>query len=129
MTYQSMKDDELQEVLLKAVQRERQWTIQVLEMLKEVEERRLFAKRGYSSLYQFCIEYLGYSEGAAHRRISSMRLMKDVPEVRTKIESGTIKAKDQWLLSVYRSSNRKEMPMLLRLGDRSHSTLGIGWEQ
>jgi len=35
-------------------------------------------------------EYLGYSEGAAQRRIQAMRLIKHLPEVEKKIETGEI---------------------------------------
>jgi hypothetical protein len=45
---------------------------------------------GYPSLYAFCVEHLHYSEGAAHRRISAMRMLREHPEIEAKIESGTL---------------------------------------
>ncbi len=58
--------------------------------LAEIERRRLYSKYGASSLHEFCIRVLGYSEGAAHRRISAMRCMVSVPEVKEKLETGTL---------------------------------------
>ena len=35
-----------------------------------IEERRLHLVRGYSSLYDLCVRWLGMSEGQAHRSVS-----------------------------------------------------------
>jgi hypothetical protein len=59
-------------------------------MLQEIDRRKLFAARGYSSLFQFCVEFLGYSESAAHRRIASMRLLTQIPTVEEKIKEGSL---------------------------------------
>ena len=45
---------------------------------------------GFGSMHEFLVKHLGYSEGSAHRRIASMRLMKDLPEVKSQIESGAL---------------------------------------
>lgn len=90
MRLQQMKDNDLNLGLLKMVQQERKLTSQILDFLKEVEDRKLFAKRGYSSLFAYCTEYLGYSESAAQRRISAMRLIKEVPQVKENITSGEL---------------------------------------
>ena len=65
-------------------------TIRVLRHLREIERRNLFADRGYSSLFDYCVRELGYSESAAQRRISSMRLMSVLPEIAEKIEKGAL---------------------------------------
>ncbi|MBK9294054.1 MAG: hypothetical protein IPM57_06350 [Oligoflexia bacterium] len=62
----------------------------VLDYLLEVQTRRLYLEMGYPSLFEFCVKELQYSESAAQRRISAMRLMRDIPEVKTKIESGNL---------------------------------------
>jgi hypothetical protein len=61
-----------------------------LQHLLEVESRKLYLAEGYPSLYQYAIEVLKYSEAQAFRRISAMRLMKEIPEIKTSIEEGTI---------------------------------------
>ena len=85
-----MNDEELSQNLLSMIQQERKLTSQILDYLKEVEDRKLFAKRGYPSLFSYCTEFLGYSESAAQRRISSMRLLKEVPEVKKHVTSGEL---------------------------------------
>jgi len=72
------------------VSRERQLLTEVLHHLREVEIRHLYLERGYSSLWAFATEELGYSESAAQRRIQAMRLLKEIPEVEEKIESGRL---------------------------------------
>ncbi len=72
------------------VSEERKLTADILESLREVERRKLFLEMGYSSLFDFCVKELGYAESSAFRRISAMRLIKDVPEVQNKILSGEL---------------------------------------
>ncbi|MGK5087647.1 HNH endonuclease signature motif containing protein [Bdellovibrionota bacterium FG-2] len=69
---------------------ERKFTVQVLELLREVERRRLFAQQGYASLFLYAVKELGYSEASAARRIHSMRLLKDVPGAVVQIETGVL---------------------------------------
>lgn len=61
-----------------------------IELLREVEERRLYLLLGHSSLYEFCVAELKYSEGSAHRRIAAMRLLKSVPEIQTLAATGRL---------------------------------------
>ena len=70
--------------------REREVTLQVLHHLRKVERRRLFAELGYSSLFVYCVEELEYSSGSAQRRIASMRLLKELPEIEEKITEGSL---------------------------------------
>lgn len=42
------------------------------------------------SLFEYAVQELRYSQGAAYRRISSMRLLKEIPEIEEKLERGTI---------------------------------------
>ena len=73
-----------------AVESERKATTVVLHCLREVERRRVFVEQGHSSLHDYCMRGLGYSGGAAFRRISAMRLLKDLPELEQKIERGEL---------------------------------------
>lgn len=58
--------------------------------LREVEERKLFAALGYSSLFEFVVKKLGRSPGAAWRRVNAMRVMKEIPEVEKMIQDCTV---------------------------------------
>ena len=55
------------------VSEERKLTALVLGHLQEVEHRRLHLELGFSSLFDFCLRELGYSENEANSRISAMR--------------------------------------------------------
>jgi hypothetical protein len=85
-----LSDDRLSSHLKGAVQREKTATLEVLEYLLEVERRKLYSTCSYSSLFEYVVQELGYSESQASERINSMRLLRSVPEVREKLESGEL---------------------------------------
>lgn len=72
------------------VKKENKITTKILHHLKEIERRRLFADLGYSSLFAYATKELGYSESAAYRRIQGARLLKDLPQIERKIETGEL---------------------------------------
>ena len=69
---------------------ERKITLEILQHLEEVSRRRLFMKRGFSSLSEYLTRELGYSAASAQRRISALKLLAEIPEVEEKIKKGTI---------------------------------------
>jgi len=81
---------ELVERTKQLVAEERKITARVLEHLRQIEQHRVFGEWGYPSLFEFCVKELGYSESAAQRRISSMRLMRELPELKLSIEEGKL---------------------------------------
>jgi hypothetical protein len=83
-------DDELISGLDRLVARERQVTADVLAHLAEVDARRLYADRAYTSLFQYVVEHLGYSEGAARRRITAARLARRFPLILERVAAGAI---------------------------------------
>lgn len=86
----SMGDQALIEKTRRLVKEEREITTRVLHHLREVERRRLFSDLGYPSLFAYVMGDLHYSEASAHRRIAAMRLLKELPEIEQKIESGEL---------------------------------------
>ncbi|MEK2688126.1 DUF222 domain-containing protein [Bdellovibrio sp. GT3] len=74
----------------KLVQTERKIMHLVLECIAEIDARKLYLEKAYPSLYEFLIEAFGYSPSAAIRRIEAARLLREVPEVAQKIESGSL---------------------------------------
>lgn len=84
-----LTDRELVTKLKSYTQEERRLTSLVLEYLQEVDRRRLYADYGCSSLWEFCVKELKYTEGAAARRIHSMRLLREVPDLKHDIVAGT----------------------------------------
>jgi hypothetical protein len=69
---------------------ERKITLELLEYLREIERRMLYADLGFGSLHDFCVKRLGLSEGSAQRRISAMRLARELPEVKAAILDGNL---------------------------------------
>ncbi len=59
---------------------ERAVTVLLISHLAEIQSRRLFAEIGFSSMWEFCTKYLLLSEGAAQRRIQTMRLIEQLPQ-------------------------------------------------
>ena len=90
MNLKSLSDSALLSKVELLVNKERRVSVEILWHLREIEKRQLFAKRGYSSLWEYATQALGYSAGAASRRLQSMRLLQDLPEVEPAIQSGKV---------------------------------------
>jgi hypothetical protein len=90
MMLKKYSDKQLLERTKILVARERQILSLLLDHLQEVYRRRLYADLGYSSLYGYLVNELKYSEGAAWRRVSALKLINKVPEVKKSICSGEI---------------------------------------
>jgi 5-methylcytosine-specific restriction endonuclease McrA len=90
MNLASKSDRVLLSELKTLVQEERRATLKVLHYLQEIETRKTHIASGFPSLFEYCVRELGYSEGAAYRRLSAMRLIRALPEAEARIESGSI---------------------------------------
>lgn len=83
------------------VQKERETHIQVLYHLNEIESRKLYLKLGFSSLFDYTTKELGYSEGAAYRRIKAMKLCQELPGTKDRLQSGRISLSSACQLQVF----------------------------
>lgn len=90
MNLQNLLDAELLTGTKAWVEKERTALHAVLHHLYEIERRRLFSSLKYSSLFAYVTEELKYSESEAIRRISAMRLMRELPQIEEKISSGDL---------------------------------------
>ena len=72
------------------VAEERRITAELLQLLLRIEDQKLYAERGFSSLFELCVKELGYSEGAAYRRVSAMRLLRREESCAERIASGEL---------------------------------------
>lgn len=63
---------------------------EVIRHLAEIERRKLYVDLKYPSLFEYATRELGYCGPTAQRHIDAMRLMKEIPEVEAKIESGAL---------------------------------------
>ena len=62
----------------------------VSDHLREIERRRLFLTLGCSSMFDYAVRELGYSTGAAWRRLKAMRLCAEVQGARVRLQEGTL---------------------------------------
>jgi 5-methylcytosine-specific restriction endonuclease McrA len=85
-----LTDEALDQQTIRLVRSERELLVEILHHLKEVETRRLYSKHRLPSLFEYATKRLGYSEDQACRRISAMRLLKEVPAIEEKIENGKL---------------------------------------
>lgn len=90
MSPNQLNNEQLIQTLQRKSLEERKLTLEIIELLEEVDRRALHLKKGYGSLLEFCIQEFKYSESAAYRRISAMRMTKELPQVKASIESGRL---------------------------------------
>ena len=62
----------------------------VIDHLCEIQKRRLYLRRGFSSLFDYAVRELGYSDAAAWRRLKAMRLCSDIDGVRERLQDGSM---------------------------------------
>ena len=62
----------------------------VLDHLREIQARHLHLRLGFSSLFDYAVRELGYSEGAAWRRIKAMRLCAETAGTRERLQDGSL---------------------------------------
>ena len=72
------------------VRHERHLQGAIIDHLAEIEARRLFLQRGCSSLFDYAVRELGYSDAAAGRRIGAVRLCADQPGARERLRDGSL---------------------------------------
>ncbi len=77
----SLPAPELIRATEKAVQQERSSTAEVVRCFQEIYDRKFYLERGFPSFFEMVTKQFGYCAGAAQRRINSMRLIRDLPEV------------------------------------------------
>lgn len=90
MKLNHLTDSALLKDIQKLVSEERSLNGRILWHLREIDRRKLFTELKCSSLFDYCVRFLKYSEGQASRRVAGARLLRDLPQVVEKIEDGSI---------------------------------------
>ncbi|MGZ3802543.1 MAG: DUF222 domain-containing protein, partial [Bdellovibrio sp.] len=85
-----ISNHDLEFQLKNLVAKERKLLHVILEHIKEVDVRKIYLERAYSSLYEYLVKELGYSGSAAMRRLEAARLLKEVPTLAEKIQEGSV---------------------------------------
>jgi len=88
--HSEISDHDLFNLTFLAAKKEKEATLALLEYLLEVDLRRLYATKAHSSLFDYIVKDLGLSEPAAAERVNAVRLMQEVPAVKTHLEEGRL---------------------------------------
>ena len=91
------------------VQKERNTHIQVLHHLEEIDSRKLYLELSFSSLFDYTVKELGYSEGAAYRRIKAMKLCRDLPDTENRLQSGKLSLSSACQLQAFFEKQAKKI--------------------
>lgn len=91
MNLKKMKQIELDLYLKNLVRKEREVLHNILETIREVDSRRMYLEMGFASLFDYLTKAVGYSNASAQRRIDAARLLSEIPDLATKIQSGELK--------------------------------------
>ena len=89
-TVGALSDRELLRETSKLVRHERHLQGAIIDHLAEIQARGLYLERGFSSLFDYAVRELGYSDAAAARRIGAMRLCADQPHAREGLRDGSL---------------------------------------
>ena len=89
-TVSGLSDDQLLEQTGKLARLDHEVQVVVIDHLCEIEARRLYLRRGYSSPFDYVTRGLGYSAGAAWRRIGAMKLCVRIDGVRERLRDGSL---------------------------------------
>ena len=89
-TVSALCDRELLRETSNLVRHERHLQGAIIDHLAEIEARGLYLERGFSSLFDYAVRELGYSDAAAARRIGAMRLCADQPDAREGLRDGSL---------------------------------------
>lgn len=55
-----------------------------------IESQKIYSDIGYANMYDFMIQHCGYSHGSCYRRLEASRLLKQVPEIKSDLQSGAL---------------------------------------
>jgi hypothetical protein len=82
--------DQLLTALSGLVRREHELMSDLLAHLAELDERRLYLDLGFTSLFAYCTEALGFCKSSAGRRIAVARVCRTYPEAFARIAGGEL---------------------------------------
>ena len=89
-TVSALSDDQLLEQAGKLAGLDHQIHVFVIDHLLEIEARRVYLSRGFSSLFDYVKRGLGYSDAATWRRINAMKLCTRIDGVRERLWDGSL---------------------------------------
>ncbi|MCB0355481.1 MAG: HNH endonuclease [Bdellovibrionales bacterium] len=107
MNIKNLSDKQLHQNLLTLKSKESRIIASIISHLEEVYRRRLFAHYKCSSIYDYCIRILGYSNGEAHKKISACKLASHCQGVKESIASGELSLSNAASVQVFLNRSEK----------------------
>ena len=86
----ALDDVQLLASLSALVKRENDSLSDLLAHLAELDRREVCVALGYSSLFAYCTEALGFRKSSAGRRIAAARVCRDYPEAFARVAKGEL---------------------------------------
>jgi 5-methylcytosine-specific restriction endonuclease McrA len=81
---------------------------ELLEVLGQIDEQKVYLQLGYSSLFQYSVSALGLSEQKAYALMKVSRKSKEIPELKANIQNGSLSvSKAIRIVSVIKPGNQK----------------------
>ncbi|MGK5084709.1 HNH endonuclease signature motif containing protein [Bdellovibrionota bacterium FG-1] len=72
----NLSSEKLLDQTLSLVAQERQITASLISHFEKIEVRRLYAEKGWASMWEMCTLHFKMSEGSTHRYLSAMRMVR-----------------------------------------------------
>src|SRR5438270_2485551 len=88
----------------------------LLVFLGEIDERKLYLGRAFSSMFAFCTRELGFSEGAAYNRILVARAARKLPAIIAALRTGRVHLAGLRLLAPHLNSENHEQLLMKAAG-------------
>ena len=104
----SLTDTDLLTETARAASVERRSTADLLVLLAEVDVRKLYLARGYSSLFVYCTQSLHLSEAAAYARITAARASRSFPDILPNLTNGSVTLTTISLLAAHLTDENHE---------------------
>ena len=89
-TIAALSDQHLLQRIKELAALEHHLEVVVIDHLRELDRRRLYLALGFSSLFDYAVRELGYSDASAWRRIKAMRLCAEVEGARERMQDGSL---------------------------------------
>jgi 5-methylcytosine-specific restriction endonuclease McrA len=108
--FRSVSSGTLIEEFKELLDNERLTVAEIVEYVREIQRRQLYLEHGFTSLFSFLTDGLGYAAGSAQRRIDSARLLDAVPELTENLKSGALNLTQVSMMAHSLRQKKKEDP-------------------
>src|SRR3954470_1217263 len=85
-----MSSEQIHERALEVAARYKRREAELVDVIQQVEEHRVFVRLGCSSLFKYVVGKLGLSKDVAYPLITIARAARRVPELKSKLQSGAM---------------------------------------